>query len=88
MTGKWLGAAAALTAPVVITYLISSQMKESGLDIFSILVIEALCFSVAVVMLRPRTWNAVLGGLLYFTSMSILIVWIGHRVGYYISAGQ
>ena len=85
---KKLAAIVALVAPPVVTYLISSQMKQSGLDILSILVIEGLGFSAAVVLLRPRAWNAVLGGLLYFTATSILILWIGHRAGYYVTSGQ
>jgi hypothetical protein len=89
MTNNTIGAiAAALVAPVAITYLVSSRMTEYGLDIFSILLIEAVGFGAAVLMLRPRVWNAVLAGLLYFPSMSILIFWIGHRAGYYIMPGQ
>jgi hypothetical protein len=79
-----LGAiAAAIVAPPTLTYLISSAMNESGLDIFSILLIEALGFAAAVVMMRPRAWNAVLAGLLYFVTMTIFILWVGYRAGYY-----
>ena len=58
-------------------------MNDYALDIFSILLIEALGFAAAVVMFRPRAWNAVLAGLLYFPTMTILILLIGHRAGYY-----
>jgi len=75
--------AAAIAAPPAITYLISSAMPQTGLDIFSIVIIEALGFAAAVSMLRPRAWSAVLAGLLYFPSMFIVIFWIGYRAGYY-----
>ena len=81
-----LGAiAAAIIAPPTLTYLISSAMSPSGsgLGIFSILLIETMGFATAVVMLRPRAWNAVQFGLLYFVTMTIFILWIGFRTGYY-----
>ena len=75
--------AVALVAPPAVAYAISSHMAQHGLDIFSILLIEAMGFAAAVAILRPRPWDAARAGVLYFTAMSILIVWIGHRAGYY-----
>jgi hypothetical protein len=74
---------ASLLAPPLITYLISSMMGDYGLDIFSVMLIEALGFGTAVSMLRPRPWNAILAGLLYFPTMFIVIFLIGYQAGYY-----
>jgi hypothetical protein len=84
-----LGAfAAALVAPPSITHLVSSlivssRLSQSGLDLFSILIVMASGFGAAILMLKPRPWNATLAALLYFPSMFVLIFWIGYRAGYY-----
>ena len=75
--------ALALIGPPAVTYALSSLIPQQGLDIFSVLFIEALGFAFAVTMLRPRLWSAALTAALYFPVMFAVIFSIGVRAGYY-----
>ena len=73
----------ALILPPALTYSLSSLMPQTGVDIFSVLAIEALAFVVSAAILKAELARAVLAALLYFPSMFMLIFWIGYRAGFY-----
>jgi hypothetical protein len=75
--------AVALLGPPAICHGLSLLISHRGLDIFSVVIIELLAFSVAAKLLRSRPSSAVMVASLYLPAMFIAIFWIGMRAGYY-----
>jgi multidrug efflux pump subunit AcrB len=59
------------------------MLLERGLDVFSVLLVEAVVFVFAAMAMRLRLWSAVLVSLLYVPLVFIFIFWIGYRAGFY-----
>jgi hypothetical protein len=80
---RFTAVAVALILPPLLTYLLSSLVLQHGLDMFSVLLVQAIAFAFAVIKLRPHAGAVVLCGVLYFPLMFVLNFWIGYVAGYY-----
>lgn len=81
--GRVAAVAVALIAPPAIAYGLNPLWPGSGLDIFSVALIEVVAFVISALILRPRPRHAVLAALLYFPSMFVVLFLIGYWTSHY-----